>query len=81
MWDKRAGAQETAFQIALRNYSKEAMKRARLYRSFATKDSNLNMKILLLIKENQIAQVKQFSSVLVIFVVQSLNNVQLFVTV
>ena len=37
------------------------------------KTGSLNMKRLLLIKENQIAQVKQLSSVLCIFFVQSLS--------
>ena len=37
------------------------------------KTGSLNMKRLLLIKENQIAQVKQFSSVLCVFFVQSLS--------
>jgi len=33
----RTAAQETAFQMALRNCSEEAMGGARIYRSFATK--------------------------------------------
>ena len=38
IWGKmRAAAQETAFQIALRNGSEEARGGARIYRSFATK--------------------------------------------
>ena len=53
---------EAPFQVALSNCSKEA--RGELgYMSFATKPGNRN-KILLLIKENQIFQVKEFSAFL-----------------
>ena len=60
----RTAARETAFQITLRNCSKEVKGGARIYRSFATKGRVVgNVKRILLIKENQVSQGLQRFSV------------------
>ena len=75
----RTAAQETAFQIALRNCSEEAPGGARIYRSFATKGQVVgNVKRLSLIKENQIPQVKEFSAFLCMGRCKSLGSLKSF---
>ena len=53
-------AQETASQVTLRELLRG--KEVRLYISLSQRADSLNLKRLLLIKENQISQVKEFSA-------------------
>ena len=80
IWGKmRTVAQETAFQATLRNCSEEARGGARIYRSFCDKGKVVaNIKRLLLIKENQISQVKEFSAFLCMGRCKSLGSLKSF---
>ena len=53
---------------------------ARLYRSFATKAGCLHIKRLLLVKENQISQVMEFSTFLCMERYKSLGSVKSFLS-
>ena len=71
----RTAAWETAFQITLKNCSEEVTGGTRIFRSFATKGQVVrNVKRLLLIKENQISRVKEFS----VFLCKSLGSLKSF---
>ena len=80
LWGKmRTTAWETVFQIALRNFSEEVRGEARIFRSFYNKRQVVgNIKKLLLIRENQISQIKEFSTFLCMRTFKSLGLLKLF---
>ena len=70
-------APETASQITLRDCSEEARREARIYRSFCNKrPGSQNIKGLLLRKENQMSQVKEFSAFLCMGRCKSLGSLK-----
>ena len=56
------GIGEAVYKFTLRDCSKEERGRVRLYRSLQERGDNLNIKVFLRIKENQLSQVKEFST-------------------
>ena len=56
------GIRQAVCQFTLRDCSKEEKGRVRLYRSLQERGGSLNIKVVLRIKENQLSQVKEFST-------------------
>ena len=56
------GIRQAVYQFTLRDCSKEERGRVRLYRSLQERGGSLNIKVVLRIKENQLSQVKEFST-------------------
>ena len=56
------GIWEAVYQFTLIDCSKELRGRVRLYRNFQESGCSVNIKVFLRIKENQLSQVKEFST-------------------
>ena len=74
----RAAARDAALQAALRNHSEEARGGARLHKVLQRRAGSLNVGILLLVKENQTSQVKEFSAFLCLGRGKSLGSLKPF---